>query len=64
MATHTGMKPHHKALLWAAIIIAAALVMSGMDLDSAASSGVVLGLSGAAWASLGTETGCANGCLQ
>lgn len=41
-----------KALLWAAIIIAAAIIADGQGLSSAASSGVILGLSGAAYGAL------------
>ena len=51
-----------KAILWAGIIIAAALVMSAMDISSAASSSVVLGLSGAAWATIKTDGGCGRRC--
>ncbi|MEM6475039.1 MAG: hypothetical protein AAF687_02610 [Pseudomonadota bacterium] len=51
-----------KALLWAAIIIAAALIMSGMSISDAASSGVILGLSGVAWATIATDSGCGRRC--
>lgn len=37
-----------KALIWAAIIIAAALVANGQGLSDSASFGIVAGLSGAA----------------
>ena len=53
-----------KALLWAAIMIAAALIMSGMEISSAASSSVVLGLSGAAWATIKTDSGCGPRCAS
>lgn len=46
------MNIQSKALLWAAIIIAAAFVAKGQGLSDAASSGIVLGLSGAALGSL------------
>jgi hypothetical protein len=53
-----------KALLWAAGIIAAAVFMQGQGMSDGASFGVIAGLSGAAWASLNAETGCARNCLQ
>lgn len=53
-----------KALLWAAGIIAAAVFMQAQGMSDGASFGVIAGLSGAAWGSLNTETGCGRGCLQ
>ena len=53
-----------KALLWAAVIIAAAIFMQAQGMNDGASFGVIAGLSGAAWASLNAETGCRRSCLQ
>lgn len=53
-----------QALIWAAIIIAAALIASAMDLSNAASFGIVTGLSGAAWGAIESEAGCGRGCVQ
>ena len=46
------MSVKSKALLWAAIIIAAAIIADGQGLSSAASTGIVLGFSGAALGAL------------
>lgn len=64
MAAQTRMKPRKKALLWAAIIISVALILAGTQIDNAASTGIVLGLSDEAWASFGAEADCSAGCLQ
>ncbi|MGB3471726.1 MAG: hypothetical protein WBA51_12970 [Erythrobacter sp.] len=53
-----------KALIWAAIIIAAALFASASDLSSGASFGIIAGLSGAAWGTLQSKAGCARGCSR
>ena len=58
------MKPHAKALIWAAVIIGAALLGSLSGLSDSASFGVVAGLTGAAWASIHADGSCARGCLQ
>ena len=61
------MTKTHQSLLWAAIIIAAALIVAALDLGAGASFGVIGGLSGAAWGSLSSnidsKRGCAGGCL-
>lgn len=64
MAAQAHMKTRRKKLLWAAIIISVALILAGTQLDNAASTGVVIGLSGGAWASLGAEADCSAGCLK
>ncbi len=55
-----------KALLWAAIIIASALLASGMDINSSASFAVVSGLTGVAWLSVNSgrqaSKACTRGC--
>ncbi len=59
------MKPNSLALLWAAIIIAAALIMSEQGVNSAVATGVVMGLSGAAWGMIARKRGsssCKTGC--
>ena len=61
--THS-LSPQAKALLWAALILTSAFIMSAVDMDSSASFGVIAGLTGAAWASLQSEAGCSRGCLQ
>ena len=53
-----------KALLWAAIIIAAAIIMNMQGMSDSASFGVVMGLSGAALGALNSEVGCRRGCLS
>lgn len=58
------MSVRSKALLWAAIIIASALIMSTMGLSSGASFGVISGLSGAAWGTLQADGSCGRGCLE
>ena len=64
MTSATSMNTNTKALLWAAIIIAAALMASGLDLSASASFGLISGLTGAAWGSVSTGTAsCAGGCL-
>ncbi|MEM7689782.1 MAG: hypothetical protein AAF291_12240 [Pseudomonadota bacterium] len=56
-----------KALLWAAIIIAAALFAVGLDLSREASFALTSGLSGAAWLSIQSShkraRPCFRGCL-
>jgi membrane protease YdiL (CAAX protease family) len=53
-----------KALLWAALIIGAAIFARWHGLSDGASFGIVAGLSGAAWGTLYTRTPCGRGCLQ
>ena len=53
-----------KALLWAAVIIGAAIMTVILGLNQGASFGLVGGLSGAAWGTLQETSGCARGCLQ
>ncbi|GMN03393.1 hypothetical protein [Erythrobacter sp. MTPC3] len=53
-----------QALIWAAIIIAAALIGSAAELSSGASVGIITGLSGAAWASLQSGGSCCVRALQ
>lgn len=53
-----------KALIWASIIIAAAIASVLLGLNQGASIGVVGGLSGAAWGSLHSDFVCSRGCLQ
>jgi hypothetical protein len=53
------------SLIWAGAIIATALIANGGGLSEGASTGIVMGLTGAAWAALynpgtcGGRTGCA-----
>ncbi|MEO1729384.1 MAG: hypothetical protein AAFR64_01445 [Pseudomonadota bacterium] len=56
------MTTNIKALLWGAIIIAAALLALGFGLSQGAAFGIVSGLSGAAWGSLRSEIGGATTC--
>ncbi|MBV7258721.1 hypothetical protein [Erythrobacter crassostreae] len=58
------MTRNTQALIWAAIIIAAALICVSYGLNNAASFGIVSGLSGAAWGSLQADSPCVRGCLQ
>ncbi len=53
-----------KALLWAAVIIGAAIMTVILGLNQGASFGIVGGLSGAAWGTLQSDVGCRQGCLQ
>lgn len=64
MTSANPMNTNTKALLWAAIIIAAALMASGLDLSASASFGLVAGLTGAAWGSVSSgSASCTGGCL-
>lgn len=58
------MTAKNKAFVWAFIILAAAIAMNIYGLSNAASFGVVSGLTGAAWGSIYSESGCTKGCLQ
>ena len=58
------MTGHSKALLWAGIIITAAILLSGLDASKSASFGVITGLTGAAWGSLQSQSGCGRSCWQ
>lgn len=53
-----------KALLWATIMIGAAVFMRAQGMSDNANIGVIAGLNGAAWISLSTEAGCGRSCLQ
>ena len=53
-----------KALLWAAIMIGAAIASRFTDLSDGARFGSIAGLSGAAWGSLHGDTACGRGCVQ
>ncbi|MEM6857014.1 MAG: hypothetical protein AAF559_04010 [Pseudomonadota bacterium] len=64
MTSANSMSTNTKALLWAAIIIAAALVAAGLDLSANASFGLIAGLTGAAWGSVSSGSPhCVGGCL-
>ena len=56
------MTARSKALIWASIIIAAALLASGIGMSDAASFGLIAGLTGAAWGSIHGESGCGQNC--
>lgn len=60
------MTKTRQSILWAAIIIAAALIVAALDLGMGASFGVIGGLSGAALGSLNSSVDatreCAGGC--
>ena len=56
------MKVQAKALLWACIIIAAAILMNGGGVSDSASLAVIIGLTGSAWANIGVKGGCARSC--
>ncbi|WP_299196056.1 hypothetical protein [uncultured Erythrobacter sp.] len=58
------MTVRNKAIIWAAIIISAALIMAGLEMSTGASFGVIGGLTGAALASTQSEGACGRGCLQ
>ena len=58
------MTTRNMALIWAAIIILAAILVVGMNLNNSASFGILSGLSGAAWGSLVTHGACGKACLQ
>jgi len=61
------MTKTNQSILWAAIIIAAALILAALDVGAGASFGVIGGLSGAALGSLHSSVDatrdCAGGCL-
>lgn len=67
MTCANAMNSTTKALLWGAIIVAAALMATGLDLSASASFGLVSRLTGAAWGSVssGAASGaeCAGGYL-
>ena len=52
-----------KALTWAAIILITAFVLKEQGVSSSASAGVVFGLAGAAWATIGSDAACGKRCL-
>lgn len=58
------MTVRSRALIWAAIIITAAIVMNAIGLEGNASFGVVAGLSGAALGTIRTDAVGGRGCLQ
>ena len=51
-----------KALIWAAFIIVAALAASASNMTDNASFALITGLTGAAWASIQSQTNCKRGC--
>lgn len=64
MTSANSMNTNTKALLWAAIMIASALVASGLDMSANASFGLIAGLTGAAWGSISSGSArCVGGCL-
>lgn len=57
------MNTTHKALIWAGIIIATAFYTQYLDLTSAASMGITMGLVGAAYGSIQGKSGrCSKVC--
>ncbi len=58
------MTRRNKSLLWAALIIAAAIASVAIGLNDGASIGIIGGLSGAAWGSLQADGACGRECLQ
>lgn len=52
-----------QSLIWAGVIIAAALITQTMGLSDGASIGVTMGLVGAASGSLTSDLGCGRRCL-
>ncbi len=56
------MGPKIRALIWASAIILAAVIANANGLDDNASLVMILGLSGAAWASLSSGGQCKRGC--
>lgn len=53
-----------KALMWASIILGAAFVANSQGLSDGASYGLIAGLTGAAWGTINSRSGCGGGCLQ
>ena len=53
-----------QSLIWASAIVVAALACVSNGVSDAASFGIVMGLSGAAWGSLYSDMGCGRGCLS
>ena len=53
-----------KALMWATIIIGTAFLANSQGLSDSVSFGLIMGLTGAAWASINSRSSCGTGCLQ
>lgn len=51
------------SLIWAGAILAAAVICSTNGMGDNASVGIVMGLSGAAWAALHSKRGCNRECV-
>jgi hypothetical protein len=57
------MKTTHIALIWGAIIIATAIYTNYIGLSDAASTGITMGMVGAAWGSIQGKSGrCSKVC--
>lgn len=56
------MSIRSKAILWASIILAAALVAGAQGLSDAAASGIIMGLSGAALGSIYSDRAALHPC--
>ncbi|NQX94742.1 MAG: hypothetical protein HRT64_07485 [Erythrobacter sp.] len=55
--------PHTlKALAWATVMIGVAFVLKDQGTTGAESGAIMLGLTGAAWASIGPASACRKGC--
>ncbi len=52
-----------KALIWAGIMIIAALLASSSNMSDSASFALIAGLTGAAWGSIHSEAACGRNCL-
>lgn len=64
MTPFPRVRPVPHALLWAAIILIAALIMQSLNASDGASFGVIAGLSGAAWGALNSDALCTKGCFE
>lgn len=53
-----------KALISGLLILVVAFALQAQGVSSSASAGIVLGLVGAAWGSVSSETTCGLGCLR
>jgi len=58
------MKRIVHSIVWAAMIIAAALIATSAGLGDAAGFAIVAGLSGAAWGAISADMLCGRWCLQ
>lgn len=52
------------SLVWATVIITAALICAAQGMSDGASFGIIAGLTGAAWGALQSSSGCRRGCSQ